>query len=101
MLGRLSRPTDRRLRTLCRADRASGQRLSSNGGSTAPMATTINKQRTLNHLVTAPDLAGTVPVEALPVLEQFIYAVCRENSTPEQAQQAYGNLRKRFFDWNE
>jgi len=65
------------------------------------MATTINKQRTLSHLVTAPELSGGAPAEALPVLEQFIYALCRENATPEQAQQAYDNLRKRFFDWNE
>jgi endonuclease-3 len=38
---------------------------------------------------------------ALTVLEQFVFALCRENSTLEQAQQAYNNLRSQFFDWNE
>jgi endonuclease-3 len=66
------------------------------------MATTINKQRLLTHLFTAlkkvyePDDAAS-----RPVLEQFLYALCRENATREQADEAYSNLRGRFFDWNE
>jgi endonuclease III len=39
--------------------------------------------------------------EPRPVLEQFIFAICREATTPELAEQAYRNLRERFFDWNE
>jgi endonuclease-3 len=35
------------------------------------------------------------------VLEQFIYAVCREGATRAAADQAFENLRTRFFDWNE
>jgi endonuclease-3 len=64
------------------------------------MATTINKTRVLNNLLAAgpgPDKNGA----ALPVLEQYIFALCRENATLEQAQQAFGNLRTQFFDWNE
>jgi endonuclease-3 len=64
------------------------------------MATTINKQRALNHLLGSP-LADVPDQEALPVLEQFVFGLCRENSTPEQAQIAYQNLKTRFFDWNE
>jgi endonuclease-3 len=64
------------------------------------MATTINKQRILGSLLNAP-LGDCAEQEALPVLEQFIFGLCRENATAEQAQQAYHNLRTRFFDWNE
>jgi endonuclease-3 len=65
------------------------------------MATTINKQRVLNLLLSAaapsPESAGA----PLAVLQQFIYGLCRENATTEQADQAYRNLRERFYDWNE
>jgi endonuclease-3 len=65
------------------------------------MATTINKQRLLNGvLATAPKHAGDGG-EARPVLEQFIYAICREGATREQADRAYRQLQERFFDWNE
>jgi endonuclease-3 len=64
------------------------------------MATTINKTRVLNNLLAA----GPSPdknVAQLSVLEQFIFGLCRENATLEQAQQAFSNLRSQFFDWNE
>jgi endonuclease-3 len=64
------------------------------------VATTINKQRVLNQLLAV----GKAPAnenEVRPVLEQFIYGLCRENATPEQAERAYQHLRERFFDWNE
>jgi len=64
------------------------------------MATTINKTRVLNNLLAA----GPAPdknAEPLSVLEQFVFALCRENATLEQAQQAFHNLRTQFFDWNE
>src|SRR5947207_2105718 len=64
------------------------------------MATTINKQRLLNQLLSS-DLADAPEPESLPVLEQFIFGLCRENATAEQAQLAYANLKTRFFDWNE
>ena len=61
--------------------------------------TTNNKSRVLNNLLSAA--AETAEAPALPVLEQFVFALCRENSTQEQAQLAYNNLRSQFFDWNE
>jgi endonuclease-3 len=66
------------------------------------MATTINKQRLLTQLFTG--LKKVVdpgdPVN-LPVLEQFLYAICREGATREQADEAFRTLQERFFDWNE
>jgi endonuclease-3 len=66
------------------------------------MATTINKQRLLTHLFSGMKRAYD-PEDAVtrPVLEQFLYALCRENATREQADEAYANLRGEFFDWNE
>jgi len=63
-------------------------------------ATTINKQQALNQVLSAVDPA-TEPDAPLPVLEQFIYGICRENATPEAARQAYDGLTTQFFDWNE
>lgn len=65
-------------------------------------ATTNSKQRVLTHLFSSlkkrydPD-----EPPALPVLEQIIYALCREGTTRELADQGYRNLQERFFDWNE
>lgn len=74
------------------------------------MATTTNKQRTLTHLLAVSGPGGDAKTKggngdgesvSLPVLEQVIFALCRENATTEQARQAFENLRGRFFDWNE
>lgn len=65
------------------------------------MATTINKQRLLNQLLTTARKAAGAEPEARPVLEQFIYAICRENASAAQADEAYRYLREAFFDWNE
>jgi endonuclease III len=65
------------------------------------MATTINKQRLLTLLFTTAKKAAEAEPEARPVLQQFIYGICRENATPEQADRAYRFLCERFFDWNE
>jgi len=35
------------------------------------------------------------------VLEELIYAACRENATAPDADRAYASLRKAFIDWNE
>jgi endonuclease-3 len=64
------------------------------------MATTINKARVLNQLLGARLSDGRQQPE-LAVLEQFVFGLCRENATPEQADLAYKNLKTRFFDWNE
>ncbi len=65
------------------------------------MATTINKKRLLTHVLTRAKTASGSGEEMQPVLEQFIYALCREDATPEQADRAFLFLRERFFDWNE
>jgi endonuclease-3 len=65
------------------------------------MATTISKTRTLNHLLGPAASGQDSSAPPLPVLEQFIFALCRENATAEQAQQAFANLKAQFFDWNE
>jgi endonuclease-3 len=66
------------------------------------MPTTTNKQRLLTHILAqAPRGAKAAEAEARPVLEQFVYALCREGATRAQADRAYRNLRERFFDWNE
>jgi endonuclease III len=65
------------------------------------MATTINKQRLLNHLLATAKKAPEAETESRPVLQQFIYGLCRENATPEQADRAFRYLCEHFFDWNE
>jgi endonuclease-3 len=66
------------------------------------MPTTTNKQRILTHFFTTLKRryhAGDP--EGRPVLEQLLYAVCREGTTRELADRAFRNLHDRFFDWNE
>jgi endonuclease-3 len=66
------------------------------------MATTTNKQRLLSQMFGAPAKAGKgAETEAQPVLEQFVYAICREGVTRAAADRAFRSLRERFFDWNE
>lgn len=74
------------------------------------MATTTNKQRTLTHLLAVNGSGnearpkgsnGDGECATLPVLEQVIFALCRENATTDQARQAFENLQTLFFDWNE
>lgn len=66
------------------------------------MPATTNKQRQLAHLFGLLK-KGHEPTEGapLPVLEQFIYGLCREGATRELADLAFQALRDRFFDWNE
>jgi endonuclease-3 len=66
------------------------------------MPTAINKQRVLNQLFAAASpRTEPAPTDTLPVLEQFIYAICREGTTREKADRAFRRLRTAFFDWNE
>lgn len=64
------------------------------------MATTNNKQRVLNQLFSTLG-KGKHDAETRPVLEQFIYGICREGVTNDIANEAFRNLQERFFDWNE
>jgi endonuclease-3 len=65
------------------------------------MATTINKQRLLNQILATAKRTMEPATEDRPVLQQFIYGLCRENASPEQAERAFRYLSERFFDWNE
>jgi endonuclease III len=66
------------------------------------MTTVINKQKLVNQLFALQHKGpkGTVP-QGRQVLEQFLYAICREGVTRDAADQAYAALREQFFDWNE
>lgn len=66
------------------------------------MATTINKHRVLTQFFQLLKDHNEEPQgAALPVLEQFLYGICREGATREAADRAFAALRSRFFDWNE
>lgn len=66
------------------------------------MPATTNKQRQLNQLFTTFKKGReAAEPEPLPVLEQFIYGICREGATRELADLAFRKLRGSFFDWNE
>jgi endonuclease-3 len=65
------------------------------------MPTITNKQRLLTQLLGGARGARLAEAESLPVLEQFLYSLCREGVTREAADRAFRNLRERFFDWNE
>src|SRR5438876_5424977 len=66
------------------------------------MPTTVNKQNVVAQILTkVKKRYEPREPEARPVLEQFLYAICREGASREQADHAFRNLRERFFDWNE
>jgi endonuclease-3 len=71
------------------------------------MPATYNKQRVLTQvLAELPRSAEERETacgksEGRPVLEQFLYALCREGTTREKADRAFRSLRESFFDWNE
>src|SRR5438876_697702 len=67
-----------------------------------PMATTTTKQRLVSQIfsqLASKCKADEAPVR--PVLEEFVYAILREGHTRDAADQAFDNLKKNFFDWNE
>ena len=65
------------------------------------MPAITNKQRQLTQLFTTLKKGHDVPdYGALPVLEQFLYGICREGATRDLADRAFQNLREQFFDWN-
>jgi endonuclease-3 len=66
------------------------------------MPTTINKQKIVTQLFTAMSKhAKAKPMDGRPVLEQFVYAILRENATRDNADQAFKSLQEHFYDWNE
>jgi len=65
------------------------------------MPTAINKQRVFTQLLAGSSKTARAEPELRPVLEQFLYAVCREDVTRDLADRAFRNLQEQFFDWNE
>jgi endonuclease-3 len=70
------------------------------------MPAITNKQQLLGQVQTALKKKFPLPAaepsgEPRPLLEELIYAVCREGSTPADADAAYARLLKAFIDWNE
>ena len=66
------------------------------------MATTVNKQKIVTHLFSAlGSKNGKLKANDRPVLEQFLYAILRENATRDAADHAFQQLKDQFFDWNE
>ena len=69
------------------------------------MPAITNKQQLLNQAYTA--LKKRFPLPTLdaeakrPLLEELIFAICREGTTHADADAAYERLRKSFVDWNE
>jgi endonuclease-3 len=64
------------------------------------MATTTNKQKLLHQVMTQARKCSENGPER-NVLEQFIFGLCRQSATTEQAEAAFARLKSRFFDWNE
>ena len=69
------------------------------------MPAITNKQQLLtfaqNALKKKFPLAAPTPAEPRPLLEELVYAICREGATTAEADAAYARLRKTFIDWNE
>lgn len=73
-----------------------------NGGASSIMTTTINKPKLVNQVFSTLGKSSKSRDVAKPlVLEQFVYALCREGATREAADFAYAALEDKFFDWNE
>ncbi len=66
------------------------------------MTTTINKQKLVTQLFTSLGKAAkSAATPERPVLEQFLYAICREGVTHATADRVFRALQERFYDWNE
>ena len=70
------------------------------------MPAITNKQQLLTQAHAAlkkkfPLPARDEPAEPRPVLEELIFAICREGTTTADADRAYRSIRKTFIDWNE
>lgn len=66
------------------------------------MATAAGRQKMAGAVISrkAATPESEAPLE-LTVLDQVIFAICREDSLQEKAEAAFRNLQTRFFDWNE
>jgi endonuclease-3 len=70
------------------------------------MPAITNKQQLLTQAYTVLKKRFPLPSaepegQQRPLLEELIYAICREGSTAADADAGYARLRKAFIDWNE
>lgn len=69
------------------------------------MPAITNKQQLLTHVQTALKkrfpLPTVEPETPRPLLEELLFAICREGSTTTDANAAFERLKKTFVDWNE
>jgi len=68
------------------------------------MAATSNKQQLLTQVLTLLKKKygeSESTDDSHTVLEELLYAICREGATKEQTDPAFDRLRKNYFDWNE
>ncbi len=67
------------------------------------MSATMNKQETFTQAVKhlLKKYPAPPPPEPRPVLDELVYALCREGATTPQADAAYQRLKDDFHDWNE
>lgn len=66
------------------------------------MATTVNKQKILDHVYAGLKKRYDVPEPVQrSVMEHLLYAVIREGTTHEKADRAFQTLKEKFVDWNE
>ena len=69
----------------------------------ARQATASDKQRIAKKLISLlkKRYEGSVPKVEHPILETILYAICLENSSINQADDAFARLESNFFDLNE
>lgn len=67
------------------------------------MAATLSKQDLFGRAakLMVKKFPAPPPPEPRVVLEELLYALCREGATTEQADAAFARLKEDFFDWNE
>ena len=73
------------------------------------MPAITNKQQLLAQAQTALKKRFPLPTaadsgdsaEPRPLLEELLYAICREGATPAEADAGYARMKKAFVDWNE
>jgi endonuclease III len=67
------------------------------------MSAIMNKQDLLTKALKTLEKKLPIPApdDPRPVLEELLFAVCREGSTSEQTHAAFHKLKSSFFDWNE
>ncbi len=67
------------------------------------MAATLNKQELFGRAIKllVKKYPAPPPPETRPVLDELVYALCRENTTSPLAQDAFKRLKDDFHDWNE